>query len=148
MDQARQLILNIEERKARTMYRAGSHFGGAGARYRNIENQSRVEGASPHKLIAILFEELLRSVDATQLAVERSDLARQADRQARALSILQALDASLDMERGGEVAANLAKIYRHARKLIAGGTRDKKPELVARARDMLGDIAGAWQQIG
>jgi flagellar protein FliS len=144
VDQEQQLIPNIEEWKARTMYRAGSHFGGAGARYRNIENQSRVEGASPHKLIAILFEELLRSVDATQLAVERGDLARQA----RALSILQALDASLDMERGGEVAANLAKIYRHARKLIAGGTRDKKPELVARARDMLGDIAGAWQQIG
>lgn|GEM_PF-66764 len=148
MDQEQQLIPNIEERKAWTMYRAGNHFGGAGARYRNIENQTRVEGASPHKLIAILFEELLRSVDATKLAVERGDLARQADRQARALSILQALEGSLDMERGGEVAANLASIYRHARKLIAGGTREKRPEFIARAHDILGDIAGAWQKIG
>jgi flagellar protein FliS len=129
------------------MYRAAGHFGGAGARYRNIENNSRVEGASAHKLIAILFEELLRAIDATKLAMERSDIAKQADRQARALSILQALDASLDMERGGEVAANLSKIYREGRRLIATGTREKRVDLVLRARDMLGDIASAWEKI-
>jgi len=129
------------------MYRAAGNFGGAGARYRNIENNSRVEGASAHKLIAILFEELLRAIDATKLAMERSDIAKQADRQARALSILQALDASLDMERGGEVAANLSKIYREGRRLIATGTREKRGDLVLRARDMLGDIASAWEKI-
>lgn len=129
------------------MYRGASHFGGAGARYRNIENQSRVDGASPHRLIAILFEELLRAIDATKLAMERADIARQADRQARALSILQALDASLDTTRGGEVAVNLSKIYREGRRLIALGTRERRPELVARARDMLADIASAWEQI-
>lgn len=128
------------------MYRAGS-FGGAGARYRNIENNSRVEGASPHRLIAILFEELLRAIDGTKLAMERRDIARQADRQARALSILQALDASLDMERGGEIAANLSKIYREGRRLIAAGARDRRPDMIARAHDMLGEIASAWEHI-
>lgn len=126
------------------MYR---NFGGAGARYRNIENSSRVEGASPHKLIAILFEEVLRAIDGTKLAMERGDIARQADRRARALSILQALDASLDMERGGEVAANLSKIYREGRRLIAAGTREKRPDMIERARDMLVEIATAWEQI-
>jgi flagellar secretion chaperone FliS len=129
------------------MYRAAGQFGGAGARYRNIENATRVEGASPHKLIAILFEELLRAIDATKLAMERGDFARQADRQARALSILQALDASLDVERGGDVAANLSAIYREGRRLIAMGAREKRPDLITRARDMLGEIASAWDQI-
>lgn len=130
------------------MYRAAGQFGGAGARYRNIENASRVDGASPHKLIAILFEELLRAVEATRVAMERGDLARQADRQARALSILQALDASLDMERGGEVAANLSRIYREGRRLIAAGAREKRPDMITRARDMLAEIASAWDNIG
>lgn len=129
------------------MYRAAGNFGGAGARYRNIENNSRVEGASPHKLIAILFEEVLRAIDGTKLAMERGDIPRQADRQARALSILQALDASLDMERGGEVAANLSKIYREGRRLIASGTREKRQDMIQLARDMLGEIATAWEQI-
>lgn len=130
------------------MYRAAGQFGGAGARYRNIENASRVDGASPHKLIAILFEELLRAVEATRVAMERGDIARQADRQARALSILQALDASLDMERGGEVAANLSRIYREGRRLIAAGAREKRPDMIIRARDMLAEIASAWDNIG
>lgn len=129
------------------MYRAAGHFGGAGARYRNIENATRLEGASPHKLIAILFEELLRAVDATKLAMERGDMARQADRQAHALSILQALDASLDKVRGGEVAANLSKIYKEGSRLIATGTREKRADLILRARDMLGEIASAWENI-
>lgn len=129
------------------MYRAAGNFGGAGARYRHIENESRVEGASPHKLIAVLFEELLRAIDGTKLAMERGDIARQADRQARALSILQALDASLDMERGGEIAANLSKIYREGRRLIAAGAREKRPDMIARARAMIGEIAVAWEQI-
>jgi len=129
------------------MYRAAG-FGGAGARYRNIENATRLEGASPHKLIAILFEELLRAVDATKLAMERGDMARQADRQAHALSILQALDASLDKVRGGEVAANLSKIYREGSRLIATGTREKRADLILRAREMLAEIASAWENIG
>lgn len=130
------------------MYRGTSHFGGAGARYRNIEAQSRIDGASPHKLIAILFEELLRAMDAHKIAMERADIARQADRQARALSILQALDASLDMAKGGQVAANLSKIYREARRLTALAGREKNPAYIVRAREMVAEISSAWEQIG
>lgn len=130
------------------MYRGTSHFGGAGARYRNIEAQSRIDGASPHKLIAILFEELLCAMDAHKIAMERADIARQADRQARALSILQALDASLDMAKGGQVAANLSKIYREARRLTALAGREKNPAYIVRAREMVAEISSAWEQIG
>ena len=129
------------------MFRSTGHFGGAGARYRNIEVNSRVDGASPHKLIAILFEELLRCIEATRLAMERGDASRQADRQARALSILQALDGSLDHKKGGEVAANLSAIYRAGCRLIALGTREKNVEPLAQAHAMLAEIASAWETI-
>lgn len=130
------------------MYRAAGHLGGAGARYRNIELATRVENASPHRLIAILFEELERTVDAVLVAMERGDLARQADRQARALSILQALDGSLDREKGGEIAGNLSAVYRECTRLIAIGTRQKQPELVQKAQATIAEIASAWSSIG
>lgn len=129
------------------MFRPTGHFGGAGARYRNIEVNGRVDGASPHKLIAILFEELLRCIEATRLAMDRGDLGRQADRQARALSILQALDTSLDHEKGGEVAASLSAVYREGRRLIALGAREKTAEPIAQAHAMLAEIASAWETI-
>lgn len=122
-------------------------MGGAGARYRNIELATRVESASPHRLIAILFEELLRTVEATELAMERGDIARQADRQARALSILQALDASLDRDKGPEIAATLSAVYRECRRLIATGARTKQPELITQARTTIAEIASAWDSI-
>ncbi len=129
------------------MFRSTGHLGGAGARYRNMDLTGRVDGASPHKLIAILFEELVRAIDATKLAMERADIARVADRQARALSILQALDASLDHEKGGELAVNLSAVYRQSRRLISTGTREKNAQMIDTARNMLGGIADAWANI-
>jgi flagellar protein FliS len=38
------------------MYMAQSRFGAARARYQNVDLTSRIEGASPHALVAILFE--------------------------------------------------------------------------------------------
>ena len=130
------------------MYKPAGYPGGAGARYRTIDVSSRIEGASPHRLVAILFEELIKAIETAQAAHRQGDMGKRAERQARALSILHALEASLDFERGGEIANSLASIYRESRRLIALGGRDNRPELVEQAHAMLADIAGAWETIG
>jgi flagellar protein FliS len=57
------------------------------------------------------------------------------------------LETGLDMDKGGEIALSLAKIYREARRLIglSGTGRD---EALQQARTMLADVAGAWAAIG
>lgn len=130
------------------MFNTASAYGGAGARYRNVDMSSRLEGASPHRLVAILFEELLRAIETAQAADRQGDRGKRAERQARALSILHALEASLDFEKGGEIATSLSSIYREARRLISAGARDAQPALMEQARAMLADIAGAWDSIG
>lgn len=129
------------------MYRPAGYMGGAGARYRSVDVASRLEGASPHRLVQVLFEELLKAID-TMLAAQRmGQAARRSERQSRALSILHALETSLDFENGGEIAANLASIYREARRLITAGGRDGQPAPVEQARAILAEIAGAWDEI-
>jgi flagellar protein FliS len=130
------------------MFNTANAYHGAGARYRNIDMSSRLEGASPHRLVAILFEELIRAIETAQAADRQGDRGKRAERQARALSILHALEASLDFEKGGEIAASLSSIYREARRLISLGARDAQPALVEQARAMLADIASAWESIG
>ncbi len=129
------------------MYMAPSRFGAARARYQSIDLTSRIEGASPHGLVAILFEELLKSLDALQVAWARKDFTQRGARQQRALSILHGLEASLDLEGGGEVAASLAAIYAEARRLIIAAGKNNDPSLIGRARDMLAEIATAWEAI-
>ncbi len=129
------------------MYMAQSRFGAARARYQNVDLSSRIEGASPHGLVAILFEELLKSLDALAVAWERKDFTQRGARQQRALSILHGLEASLDVEKGGEVAASLASLYAEARRLVIAAGKENEPARIKRAREMLGEIATAWQAI-
>ena len=130
------------------MYMARQPFARAQASYQNVDLSTRVEGATPHQLIALLFEEALVAIDAMTAAAQRRDYGRVASSQARALSIIGGLQASLDMERGGELARNLADVYREASRLILTGGRASEPLFVTQARTMLAEIASAWNAIG
>ncbi|HEY6917491.1 MAG TPA: flagellar protein FliS, partial [Allosphingosinicella sp.] len=76
------------------------------------------------------------------------DIIKRGRTQARALSILHGLEGSLDFDKGAEIAAGLATVYRESRRLVVNGGRENDVEQVVRAREMLGEIAGAWGDIG
>ena len=130
------------------MYMAQPRFGAARARYQNVDLSSRIEGATPHGLVAILFDELLKALDAMAAAAHRKDFGQCGMKQARALSILCGLEGSLDYKSGGEIAQSLASIYAEARRLIIAAGRDNDAELIVRAREMLHQIASAWESLG
>jgi flagellar protein FliS len=95
-----------------------------------------------------MYEELLKSVDAMAVAARRGDYVQRGERQARAFAILSGLETSLDFEQGGEIARGLVVVYREARRLLVAGGRDGGEAMIAQAREMLGEIASAWAQIG
>ena len=123
-------------------------YGNARARYRDVDVGSRVEGASPHRLIAILFDEIDKSIDAMSAALERGDRGRALTAQARAVTILHGLETSLDFELGGDIAPGLAAIYQEARRLLRAEAGEMAPDRIKQARDMLSKIAQAWSAIG
>lgn len=116
--------------------------------YAAIHAGSRIEGATPHSLVKILFDELVFALDAAILAEQQEESAKAADKQARAMSILHALESSLDFERGGDVAVSLAQIYRESRRLLLEGVRARTIAPLEKARAMIFEIADAWNQIG
>ena len=129
------------------MYMAQSRFAAAGVRYQSVDLSSRVESASPHGLVAILFDELIKALDAMAAATRRRDFSQRGMKQSRALSILHGLESSLDLDGGGEIAQSLATIYAQARQLIIVAARDNDADQVVRAREMLNQIASAWEAI-
>jgi flagellar protein FliS len=129
------------------MYMAQARFGAARARYQNVDLASRIEAATPHRLVAILLDELMKSLDAMAAACRVSDFVQRGQRQSRSLSILHGLEGSLDYEKGGDIAASLAAIYAQARKLVLAGARDNDSDTLLKAREMIGEIASAWDSI-
>ncbi|HWI87240.1 MAG TPA: flagellar protein FliS [Sphingomonas sp.] len=132
----------------RLMFGAPSRYAAPGARYRDIDVAARVEGASPHGLVVIMFEELLKSLGTLEAAEMVRDLARRNAAEARVLSLLHGLEAALDHRRGGEIADNLGLIYREARRLIGNAPGIDRANALAQARDMIATISGAWEAIG
>jgi flagellar secretion chaperone FliS len=130
------------------MYAGRGQFGAAKARYQAVDVVSRVEGADPHALVAILYDELLKALDAMAVAAARRDIGQRGDRQAKALRLLSGLETSLDFEQGGEIALGLARVYREARRLVIAAARDNDPDKIQQAREMIAGIADAWAQIG
>jgi flagellar secretion chaperone FliS len=131
------------------MYYAQQGFAGAASRrYAAVHAGSRIESASPHGLVKILFDELLLAMEAAALAQDASDAPKVHDKHARAMAILHALESSLDFEKGGEIAVGLAQIYREARRLLLNALQDKNAADTRKARAMIGEIADAWAKIG
>ena len=129
------------------MFVARGQFNAARARYQQVDVVSRVEGADPHALVAILYEELLKALDAMAAAAARKDFGQRGERQARALRLLSGLETSLDFEKGGELAIDLARVYREARRLVIAAGRENDTAKIGEAREMVGGVAEAWAQI-
>jgi flagellar secretion chaperone FliS len=123
----------------------------ARARYNTIDVASQVEAASPHRLIAILYEELLKQLDTIVAGFRAGATATRPgmpERRSRANTILMGLEGSLDRGQGGDLAQGLSAIYREARRLIGDGMTQNDPQRIIQAREMMSEIADAWAEIG
>ncbi len=77
------------------------------ANYRELE----ILSASPERLVVIMFDALVVQLERARLATERNDLVTQVTGLTKARAILGELLATLDFEKGGEVAERLADLY-------------------------------------
>lgn len=123
-------------------------MGSAKMRYQAVDVECQVEGASPHRLVGILFDELLKAIDIMLAAQRSGNRMKMIDKQGRARAILLALETSLDFKAGGDLAINLFRVYRECRRLIQEGGRGNDPTMVEQARGYLAGISEAWEQIG
>jgi flagellar secretion chaperone FliS len=130
---------------------ASAGYASARKSYANAEIGARVEAASPHELIAVLFEELLKNLDTLGVGLSANGTMTRAaaiQRRSRVNTIIIGLEASLNHNQGGEIAGGLLAIYREARRLIGEGVTAGDPKPVIEARGMIAEIADAWSQIG
>ena len=123
---------------------ARTHPALANQHYRNMELQSRVASASPHGLISLLYEELLRSLDLLTATATRGSSISGNPHHGKAVSILIALESSIDFANGGDLAGVLQRIYRSAVRTLNDAARANDISRISELRAAISEIAYAW----
>ena len=81
------------------------------AKYGKVAAESEVAYASPHRLVQMLMEGALDKVATAKGCIERGDLEGKSRQLTWAMSIINGLRSSLDMDAGGAIAVNLDDLY-------------------------------------
>ena len=116
-------------------------------RYRALDLGMRIECASPHELVAMLFEGLSDALATAERALTTGRAALRVKSVMRALAILDALDTSLDFTRGRTVATALTAVYAQVRALVVAGNVETRPELISAAAQQIAALDAAWAEI-
>ncbi len=119
--------------------------------YQNAERQALEEMDDPHLIVLTMLNALLKSM---QIFEANIDLRAGGDHElkskhfARALTIIYALQSSLDFEKGESIATNLFQLYEFARQQMIADLGKGIANGTPKAIDALSEIRDAWQAIG
>lgn len=112
--------------------------------YGKVAVGSEASFASPHRLIQMLMEGALDKIAFAKGQIERKDYAEKGRNITWAISIIQGLSASLDVESGGEIAANLEGLYDYMVKRLLLANRDNDAAILEEVASLLKEVKAAW----
>jgi flagellar protein FliS len=106
-------------------------------------------GASPHRLIAMLFEGARKAIAQARMHVQLGNVAQRGETIGKAISIIESgLQQSLDRSTGGEVAERLFALYGYmTRRLLEANVKSSEAMLIE-VDGLLATIEEAWTGIG
>lgn len=116
--------------------------------YRQVGVQSGVDGASPHRLIQMLFEGLMQNLHAARGALVRSETDLKGRHLTNAAQILEeGLKASLNREQGGDLARNLATLYDYCIRQLTRANLRNDAQMIEEVIALLEPVARSWSEI-
>jgi flagellar protein FliS len=92
----------------------------------------------------MLMEGALEKVATAKGCIERNDLEEKSHQLTWAMSIVNGLRSSLDMEAGGPIAANLDDLYTYMTRRMIDASVQNDAAALAEVIDLMLEIKGAW----
>ena len=117
--------------------------------YTKSDHQTVAESNDPVAIVALLFDELIRAMQdfITHSDKDTGKKEIQSRQFSRSLTIIYALQSSLNFEDGGEIATNLFKIYEYSRQQLLKDWKDNTTDSTEKAIIALDNIREAWHQL-
>lgn len=117
------------------------------AAYQSAAAHGGVAASDPHRLIVMLLDGALERIVTARGCMQRNETSEKARLINRAVSIVGELRNSLDLSKGGQIAANLAELYDYMCRRLLLATSENKPEMLDEVSTLLHEIRSAWLAI-
>lgn len=101
----------------------------------------------PVGLVVVLYDMLLKDIRDAISALASSDIQRRAEAIRHSMLVLQQLQGTLDMEKGGVVATNLDRFYNFIRAKLLEGQIKVSSEIFRQQAIFVMSIRDAWEQV-
>lgn len=115
--------------------------------YQSVDLRATVETASPHKLISMLLDGALGALAKAKGSIERDNIEERTQNLNKASEIIIGLKGSLDLEKGGEIAANLDGLYDYMLRSIMAANRQNDIEKVQEVMNLMLEIKQGWSEM-
>ena len=115
--------------------------------YRRLQHESRAAAADPVELVTMLYDELETAIGVLGSMLRQGQRISATEPAHRARAILIGLDAGLDRDAGGDVAAALSRVYRSMRRKLDESVAQNDGEALADLLDGVLTVSAAWRQL-
>jgi len=117
--------------------------------YKRVSLETSVSQATPHQLVHMLFENLLRNVGAARLAIQSRNIAAKGEYIQKAVRIIdEGLKPALNLKDGGVLADNLSRMYSFCLvRLTEANLQSAEQPLIDILR-VIEPLADGWKGIG
>ncbi|MGA8837761.1 MAG: flagellar export chaperone FliS [Candidatus Sulfotelmatobacter sp.] len=114
---------------------------------RSSYRESSVRGASPVRLVIALYEQAIEDLRRAVIALDKGAIEARTREINHALLVIAQLQGSLNMERGGEVARNLARFYGLVRAGLTEAQMKQSSILIEQQISQLTEVHEAWLEV-
>jgi len=109
--------------------------------------QTQVMTSDPLKLVILLYDEGIRYLREAIEAYRERDYERKSERLIYGMEVISELLASLDLEKGGDIARRLQAIYTFLLQEILLADAEESTERLETVIRMLEELRDAWREL-
>lgn len=115
--------------------------------YGSVKVQTDVASSDRVGLIKMMFDALIDTLVMAEAQIQRNDINGKWESISRASRIVLGLQASLDHEKGGELASNLDELYAYVSRRLIHANANNDAAIIVELRGLMGEIREAWATI-
>ncbi len=114
--------------------------------YQRVGTSSAIDSASPQRLVQMLLDGALEAIAAAKGNVQRGEIAQKGERIGKAISIVEGLRTSLNLD-AGELSENLQDLYDYVGRRLAEANMQDDTGILDEVAGLLNEIKSAWDVV-